>query len=50
MKYRHTTTGVVIDVQSKMSGAWEPLEVPKKPDVVVESNDTPAQKKKGFKK
>jgi hypothetical protein len=48
MKYRHKETGAIIDVMSKMSGAWEPLEAPKKPDVVkeVKVEDVPAQIKR----
>ena len=44
MKYRHTITGAIIDVKSKMSGAWEPIEASKKPDVATE--EALAQKKR----
>lgn len=30
MKYKNKKTGVVIDVQSELRGAWEPVEEPKK--------------------
>lgn len=28
MKYRNKKTGVIIDVQSELKGAWEPVEAP----------------------
>ena len=49
MKYRHKTTGAIIDVKSVMSGAWEPIGAPKKPDV-EKKEDAPAQEKKRLKK
>lgn len=32
MRYRHIRTGVVIDVDSVLSGCWEPEETPSKPE------------------
>lgn len=49
MKYRHTKTGAIIDVQSEMSGAWELLETPKALDVKPEIKEAPAQKKRAKK-
>ena len=49
MKYRHKTTGAIIDVKSVMSGAWEPIGAPQKPDV-EKKEDAPAQEKKRLKK
>lgn len=46
MKYRHTITGAIIDVKSEMSGAWEPIGAPKKPDVDTATEEAPAQKKR----
>ena len=31
MKYRHKVTGIVIDVNSTMGGAWEAVESPTAP-------------------
>jgi hypothetical protein len=28
MLYRNTKTGVIIDVESEMKGAWEPVKAP----------------------
>lgn len=43
MLYRNTKTGVIIDVDSEMKGAWEPVEAPA-PEV------KPKKKKSGGKK
>lgn len=37
MKYRNKETGRVIDVESEMRGAWEPVKAPKKEPVKKES-------------
>lgn len=42
MKYINEKTGKVIDVESEMTGAWKPVEAPKK--------KTPAKSKEGAKK
>lgn len=45
MKYKNKETGKVIDANSVMRGAWEPVKAPAK-----ETEEKPAKKKKGTKK
>lgn len=47
MKYRNTITGVVVEVNSKLKGVWEPVEAPKSP---IEEDKPKASKPKTRKK
>lgn len=42
MQYRHKVTGVIIDIPSEISGAWEPVKQTETPEPAVK----PAKKKK----
>lgn len=48
MLYKNKNNGRVIDVNSEMSGAWEPVKAPTKPKVETPKEETP--NKKGTKK
>jgi len=43
MKYRHIKLGVVIDVPSEMSGAWERVEETSTPPQVDEASKKPTK-------
>ena len=48
MEWRNTKTGAVIDVDSKLSGKWEPVEAPNAP--AKKEKTEPVERKKGSKK
>jgi len=51
LKYRHTITGVIIDIESEIKGAWEPVDqVPAPAPSTEKPKKAPAQTKKGAKK
>ena len=45
MKYRNTKTGVIIDVQSELKGAWEPVEDPAPEKPAKKTKKTGGKKK-----